>query len=156
MWAAYRTATTRTSGLSLALSAALWIAAPSAAGIFARDPELARLTVLGLRLHLLTLCPVRPTVMAVATLQGMAMGAQATLVTLTRAVIFVVPGLLLWAHFGVAGAFAPRPVAEMLALAVTAFYMSPAHARYYRRARDPAPAQPCKAPVPGAECGGGE
>jgi len=157
LWGAFRTATAWTSGLALALSAALWIGSPAAVGLFARDPELSRLTVLSLRIHLLTLCLVQPTVMAVATLQGMGMGPQAMLLTLTRDVIFVVPGLLLLsAQFGIAGAFAARPVADVLALAVTAFYLSSVYARYHGRAEEPALAQPCEATVPDVEAGGGD
>ncbi|KPJ64395.1 hypothetical protein AMK68_01700, partial [candidate division KD3-62 bacterium DG_56] len=108
----------------------VWTIAPQIVGLFARDPELARLAVLALRIQVVTLFLVEPQMMSVATLQGMGMGAQAMMLILTRELVLVIPFLLFAARFGVVGAFAARPAADVVAFFVTVAYLSKVHARY--------------------------
>jgi len=124
MWRAVRIAATWTGALGFLLSAAMWIAAPRVVNAFTNDAELLEVTPAALRLILLTLGFVAPQIMAVTALQGMGFGAQAMVLSLTRQLLFLVPGLLVLSHlFGVMGAFAAHPVADALSFAVTGLYV---------------------------------
>jgi len=124
MWGALRLAATSTGAVGLVLSACLWVAAPQVVGAFTHDAELLRVTPMALRLVLLTLGIVAPQFMAISTLQGMGFGAQAMVLSLTRQLVFLIPGLLVLSHYyGVLGAFAAHPVSDVLSTAVTAVWL---------------------------------
>jgi putative MATE family efflux protein len=119
MWSAYRIAALWTSGGGLVLGGLVCLFAKQILAPVARDPELLRLGVLSLRLKMCTFFLVEPQMMAVFSLQGMGMGGRAMLLTMSRNIIFVLPGLfLLSSYFGVTGAFAAQPVADVLGLFV--------------------------------------
>ncbi len=119
MWRAYRIAAIWTSGGGLVLGGLVCLFARQILAPFAKDPELLRLGALSLRLKMCTFFLVEPQMMAVFSLQGMGMGGRAMLLTLSRNAVFVVPGLfVLSSYFGVTGAFAAQPVADILALFV--------------------------------------
>ncbi|HEY3397518.1 MAG TPA: MATE family efflux transporter [Armatimonadota bacterium] len=124
MWQAVKIAALGTAALGLVLEAALWLGARAMTHIFTRDPELERLTVLALRLTVLTLFLLGPQAMFISALQGMGHGPSALLLSLTRQLIFLLPGIyLLSARYGVGGAFAAGPVADALAFVVSAGFL---------------------------------
>jgi putative MATE family efflux protein len=130
MWRAYRIAAVWTGAGGLVLGAVLIWFAPQILAPFAREPELARLAPLALRLRVSTFFLVEPQMMAVFLFQGMGLGGRAMLLTMSRTAILVVPAiLLLSSRFGVAGAFAAQPVADVLSLAIAAAVL----ARVYRQ-----------------------
>jgi MATE family, multidrug efflux pump len=139
MWRAFRIAAVWTSvgGLLLGGAVCFW-AAPILAP-FAREAELLRLGVLSLRLKMCTFFLIEPQMMAVFTLQGMGMGGRAMALTLSRTAIFVLPGLfLLSSYFGVTGAFAAQPVADVAALFLSAGVLWSVY-RLYRPSEAAAP-----------------
>jgi Na+-driven multidrug efflux pump len=74
---------------------------------------------------------VEPQMMAMFALQGMGFGGRAVLITLSRNVLLVVPGLvLLPLFFGATGAFAAQPAADVLSLFITAALMVPVYRKY--------------------------
>ena len=147
MWRAYRVAAVWTSGGALLIGALVFVTAPQIMSPFTKDPGLARLAVLALRIKIATFFLVEPQMMAVFSLQGMGMGTRAMLLTLTRQVIFVLPGLLLLpARFGVIGAFAAQPAADVLALFITAVCLWRVYRRY-------PPAESTPAVVAGTQAG---
>ena len=69
--------------------------------------------------------------MGVFTFQGMGMGFRALALTMTRGVVFVVPALIVLVHiFGVHGAFAAQPVADVLGLFVAGAMLYRAYRQY--------------------------
>lgn len=131
LWQAYTIAAVWTSVGGLLLGALIIVFAPAIVGPMAHEPELLRLGVIALRLQLCTFFLVEPQMMAVFTLQGMGMGTWAMWLTLLRSAILVLPLLfLLTARFGVVGAFATQPTADVLALVVTVVAMRQVYRRY--------------------------
>lgn len=119
LWSAYRIAALWTGIGGFILGGAACVFAPQILAPFAKDPELLELGSLSLRLKMCTFFLVEPQMMAVFTLQGMGMGGRAMLLTMSRNVVFVLPGLLvLPSLFGVTGAFAAQPVSDVLSLLV--------------------------------------
>jgi putative MATE family efflux protein len=131
MWRAYRIAAVWTASGGLVLSGLVCLYAERILGPFAKDPELLRLGVLSLRLKMCTFFLIEPQMMAVFTLEGMGMGGRAMLLILSRTALFVIPGLfLLSSIFGVTGAFAAQPVADVLALSVAGVTMWKVYKQY--------------------------
>ena len=103
---------------------------------FSRDPELVELTVLALRLVLLTLWIAAPQIMAVSTLQGMGLGWRSMVLALTRQILSLMPALLLLTSlYAVAGAFAAQPVSDVFSLVVTGAYVLHVRSRYCEEPR---------------------
>lgn len=120
LWRAYGIAAVWTSGGAFLLTALVWVFSRQILAPFAREAGLLSLAMLSLRIRSSALFLVEPQMMAVFTLQGMGMGTRALVLTLSRDLVFVLPGLLLLPrYFGVAGAFAAQPVAEALTLLVS-------------------------------------
>ena len=131
MWRAYGIAAVWTSGGALLLTTIIWIFSRQILGPFAREAELLSLAVLSLRIRSSTMFLVEPQMMAVFTLQGMGMGTRALVLSLSRDLIFVLPGLLLLPrHFGAPGAFAAQPLAEALALFIAAALLWKTYRQY--------------------------
>jgi putative MATE family efflux protein len=146
MWRAYRIAAVWTSGGGLVLSALVCIFAGRILGPFARDPELLRLGVLSLRLKMCTFFLVEPQMMAVFSLEGMGMGGRAMLLIMSRTALFVIPGLfVLSSLFGVTGAFAAQPVADVLALTVAGATLWRVYRQYPPSATNVTPTQELEA-----------
>jgi len=138
MWRAIRTAALWSVSMSLGLGIVLWAFTPQVVAVFARTVELQDLTVLSLRLVLLGLWLAAPQMIAVTALQGMGFGHQAMALALTRQLFFLIPGLLILSSlFGVAGAFASQPVADVLSLLVTGAYFRTVYRRYRASLADP-------------------
>ncbi len=151
MWRAYGIAAVWTGAGGLLLGGAVCLFADRILGPFARDPELLRLGTLSLRLKMCTFFLIEPQMMAVFSLQGMGMGGRAMLLTTSRNALFVVPGMLLLSSwFGVIGAFAAQPVADVLALFVAAAVLWGVYRRYPPSATDAAHAPESKADAAGA------
>ncbi len=131
MWHALKLAAAATSLIGLGIGVLIWIAATPIVQVFTREPELVELTVIAVRLVVLALWLVGPQIMAVSTLQGMGRGTEAMLLNFARQIIFVIPGLLILSHtFGVVGAFAARPVADLLGFLATAIYIRMVYCRH--------------------------
>jgi Na+-driven multidrug efflux pump len=74
---------------------------------------------------------VEPQMMGVFTFQGMGMGFRALALTMSRGVIFVIPGLILLSDiFGVYGAFAAQPVSDVLGLLTASTMLLRAYRQY--------------------------
>jgi len=131
MWRAWLTASGWLSGIGIVLSSCIIIFASNIMAPLAREPELLRLAVWAVRLKVCTIFLVEPQMMGVFTFQGMGMGFHALALTMTRSVVFVVPILLVLAHaFGVHGAFAAQPVADVLGLLVAGAMLWRAYRQY--------------------------
>lgn len=131
MWQAFVLAATRVGALALALAALMWISAPQIVRIFTQEAELVGLAQMGLRTILTLMCLGAVQMLAVATLQGMGMGPQAMVLTLVRQPFTVVPaGILLSSWYGLQGAFAAYPLADLLSVSVTLTYLWVVHKRY--------------------------
>ncbi len=132
LWRAFRIAAVWTGAGGLLLGGAACVYAKQILLPFARDPELLRLGALSLQLKMCTFFLVEPQMMAVFTLQGMGMGGRAMILTFTRTAVFVLPALyLLSARFGVVGAYAAQPVADILGLFVAAFVLGKVYRQYH-------------------------
>jgi len=131
MWRAYRAAAVGTSAIAVGLAVLTISLTPQIVGLFTRDPELLKLGVLAFRLRIMTLFIVEPQMMGVASLQGMGRGLQAMMVTMVQQALLVVPALLLLAHFGgVLWAYGAQPIADVLAVFVTATILVSAYRKY--------------------------
>ena len=124
MWRGVSIAAVGTGLAGLFLGAALWLGAPALTRLFTSEPELERLTVLALRLTVVTLWLAGPQIMFVSAMQGMGHGTHALILALTRQLIFLTPGLYLLSHrFGITGAYAAQPVADVFSFVVTAGFL---------------------------------
>lgn len=131
LWRAYRIAALWTGIGGLLISTLLCVFAVPILSPFTKDPELARLGPLALRLRVCTFFLVEPQMMAVFMFQGMGMGGRAMWLTLSRNVLLVVPLLfpLAWL-FGAAGVFAAQGVADVLCLFLAVVLVVQVYRRY--------------------------
>ena len=139
MWRAYRIAALWTGIGGLLLSSLLCFFAPQILAPFARAGELTQLGPLALRLRVSTFFLVEPQMMAVFMLQGMGFGGQAMLLTFSRNVLLVVPGVLLLARFGAVGVFSAQPLADILCLLLAVVVLIRIYRRYPPSASAPHP-----------------
>lgn len=138
MWRAYRGAAVGTSVIAVFLALITISLTPQIVGLFTKDPELLKLGVLAFRLRVMTLFLVEPQMMGVASLQGMGKGVHAMLVTMSQQALFVIPALLLLAHFGgVTWAYGAQPTADILGVAITAPLLFSVYKRYPPSASQP-------------------
>lgn len=129
MWRAWLTASLSLSAIGIVLSSVIILFAPSILAPLAREPELLRLSVWAARMKVCTIFLVEPQMMGVFTFQGM--GVRALVLTTTRGVVFVVPALIILAHFfGVHGAFAAQPAADLFGLLVAGSMLWRAYRQY--------------------------
>jgi putative MATE family efflux protein len=127
MWRGVTLASVGTAGTGLVLGAAFWLGAPAVTGIFTRYTpglELERLTILAVRITLVTMWLVGPQIMFISAMQGMGHGTHALVLALTRQLIFLTPGIYVLSRaYGVTGAYAAQPVADALSFAVSAGFL---------------------------------
>lgn len=120
MWGAIRFASAVTGGVGFLLGALLWVFAPGAVHVFTREPQWVPLTVMAIRFTVVTMWLVGPQVMFISAVQGMGHGTHALLLSLTRQLVFLVPGLYVLSHyFGIEGAFASQPLADFFSFLAT-------------------------------------
>jgi putative MATE family efflux protein len=131
LWRAYRIAALWTGIGGFLIGGLLFVFAVPVLAPFTREPELARLGPLALRLRVCTFFLVEPQMMAVFMFQGMGMGGRAMALTMSRNVLLVLPLLfpLAWL-FGAPGAFAAQSVADVLCLFLTAALVVQTYRRY--------------------------
>lgn len=131
MWQALKLAAGLSTLMGAVLGVLIGVFAPILVRAFTVEPDLAALTVLAIRVLVLTMWLMAPQVMCVSALQGIGYGGTALLLSLARQLVFLVPGLLLLsAYYGVAGAFAAGPVADVCGFLVTAACMWYLYSRY--------------------------
>lgn len=131
MWRAYRAAAVGTSTIAIFLAILTISLTPQIVGLFTKDPELIKLSMLAFRLRVITLFLVEPQMMGVASLQGMGRGLQAMMVTMVQQALLVIPALFLLAHYGgVMWAFGAQPISDVLALIVTATILVSVYRQY--------------------------
>ena len=131
MWKTWLTASLSLSGIGVVLSSTIIFFAPIILAPMARDPELLELAVWALRLKVCTIVLVEPQMMGIFTFQGMGMGMRALLLTTARNVVFVVPALLILAHFfGARGAFAAQPASDLLGVLIAGGMLWQVYRRY--------------------------
>lgn len=140
MWRTWATSSLWLSTVSIVLGSLVIGFAHQILAPFARQPELLQLSIWALRLRVATIFLVEPQMMAVFTFQGMGMGLRALILTMSRDVFFVIPLVIVLARFfGVHGAFAAQPVADVLGLFVTAVMLRRAYQQYPSKASAPQP-----------------
>jgi len=131
MWRTWLSASVVLAGIGIVLSSIIIVFAPTIMAPFARDPELLCLSVWAVRARVCTIFLVEPQMMGVFTFQGMGMGFRALVLTMSRDVIFVIPALILLTDiFGVYGAFAAQPVANVLGLIIAGTMLLRVYRRY--------------------------
>ncbi|MEN6404187.1 MAG: MATE family efflux transporter, partial [Armatimonadia bacterium] len=131
MWRAYRAAAVGTSTIAIFLAILTISLTPQIVGLFTKDPELIKLSMLAFRLRVITLFLVEPQMMGVASLQGMGRGLQAMMVTMVQQALLVIPALFLLAHYGgVMWAYGAQPISDVLALIVTATILVSVYRQY--------------------------
>lgn len=131
MWQALKLAVGLSSLVGGVVGALIWVFAPTVVRAFTAEADLAALTVLAIRVLVLTMWLMAPQVMCISGLQGMGYGGTALLLSLARQLVFLVPGLfLLSAYYGVAGAFVAGPVADVCGFLVTVACMWYLYSRY--------------------------
>ncbi len=140
MWRTWLTSSAGLSAIGVVLASVIIIFAESILSPFTKDPEFLALAVWALRLKVATIFLVEPQMMGVFTFQGMGMGFRAMVLSLARNVIFVIP-LVIWLAntFGVKGAFAAQPVADVLGLLIAGPMLWKAYRQYPPSASDPQP-----------------
>ena len=131
MWRAWLTSSAWLSGIGIVLASVIILFTPTILAPLARDADMLRLAVWAARMKVCTIFLVEPQMMGVFTFQGMGMGFRALMLTMTRGVVFVIPGVIILARvFGVHGVFVAQPVADVLALLVAGTMLWRTYRRY--------------------------
>ncbi len=92
-------------------------------GFFSQDDALSRIAVASLRLGTVLLPLVGPIIILSTVLQAIGQGMAAMWLSLTRQVLFFLPGLILLPHYlGLNGVWLAFPVSELLSVGIFAFF----------------------------------
>ena len=135
LWSAVRLSCFGIAALLLLLTVIYEVFAPQIIGIFVDDPKCINTAVPAMRIGIMTISLIGPTVMFVTTFQGLSRGTTALLLSLTRQFLIFVPLLFLFNHlWELMGLWIAMPVADAAGFAVCLFFVL----REYRRRAVPA------------------
>jgi len=114
LWTAVRQGALVVAGLLGAASVLLAVFTPQVIAIFNDTPELLAIAVPGMRIFVSALFLVGPAIMFIITFQGLSRGWTATLLSLTRQLVFLLPALLILPRFmGLTGAWLAIPLSDV-------------------------------------------
>jgi putative MATE family efflux protein len=119
MWGAIKRAAAGVFVFLLICTVFLEIFVPQIIQLFNSDPDLLAIAVPGLRIFCVSLALVGPTIVSITVFQGLSRGTTALLLSLSRQVVFFVPGLYILTYFfGLQGIWFTLPVSDTLGAAV--------------------------------------
>jgi len=120
LWRALKLAAAGIAGLLLLITAAIEIFTPQIAGIFAREPELLAKTVTALRISMISMPLIGPTVLITTTFQGLSRGATALVLSLIKQWVIFIPLLYLCRYlWDLTGVWISWPIADTLSMAAS-------------------------------------
>jgi putative MATE family efflux protein len=124
LWEAVKKASLWVCLILLGTTIILIIFTPQIIDLFSPDEELREVAIPGLRIFCSSLGLVGPTILFITTFQGLSKGKVAWLLSLVRQIIFLVPGIYLFAYFfGLTGVWFAMPVSDALAILVSGLWI---------------------------------
>jgi len=120
LWRALKLAAGGIAGLLLIITAGIEIFTPQIAGIFAKEPELLEKTVTALRISMISMPLIGPTILITTTFQGLSRGGTALVLSLIKQWVIFIPLLYLCRYlWGLTGVWISWPIADTLSMVVS-------------------------------------
>lgn len=124
LWAAVRLATLSLVVMLAVMTVILEVFAPQLISIFNDDPALLAIAVPGMRIFMVGLVLIGPTIVFITTFQGLSRGWTASLLSLGRQVVFFVPALfILPRFFDLNGVWWSMPLSDTLGTLLVAAWL---------------------------------
>ncbi len=97
---------------------------PQIVSVFNSNPELLAIAVPGMRIFCSTFIFIGPTIIFITTFQGLSKGKDAMMLSLTRQLVFFVPGLFLLSYYwGMTGIWVSMPVSDFLGFIIASLWL---------------------------------
>ncbi len=120
LWRALKLAAAGITGLLLLITVAIEIFTPQIAGIFAREPELLAKTVTALRISMISMPLIGPTILITTTFQGLSRGGTALVLSLIKQWVIFIPLLYLCRYlWELNGVWISWPIADTLSMVIS-------------------------------------
>jgi putative MATE family efflux protein len=133
LWRALKLSAAGIAGFLLLMTVVIEVFAPQIAGIFAREPELLEKTVIALRISMISMPLIGPTILITTTFQGLSRGGTALVLSLIKQWIIFIPLLYLCRSlWGLNGVWISWPVADTLSMVAAFVFIY----REYRQHRE--------------------
>jgi len=124
LWSAVKKATVALLVLLTVVTIGMEIWTPQIISIFTRDKELLDVAVPAMRIMLSTMVVIGPSMITITTLQGLAKGKTALVLSLLRQFIVFVPLLFLFrAIWGLNGVWACSPAADIIGVLISLWFL---------------------------------
>jgi putative MATE family efflux protein len=120
LWRALKLAAAGLASFLLLTTVAIEVFTPQIAGIFAKEPEMLAITVTALRISLVSIPLIGPTILITTTFQGLSRGTTALVLSLIKQWIIFIPLLYLCRSlWELNGVWISWPIADTLSMAVS-------------------------------------
>jgi len=120
LWRALKLAAGGIAGLLLLITAGIEIFTPQIASIFAREPELLEKTVIALRISMISMPLIGPTILITTTFQGLSRGGTALVLSLIKQWVIFIPLLYLCRYlWELNGVWISWPIADTLSMVIS-------------------------------------
>lgn len=124
LWSAVKKATLGIMGLLAVMTIVMEIWTPQLISIFTKDPELTAVAIPAMRIMLSTMIFIGPSIITIATFQGLSMGKTALVLSLVRQFIVFIPLLFIFrAVWGLTGIWACSPAADTLGVIISLAFL---------------------------------
>jgi Na+-driven multidrug efflux pump len=132
MWGSLRLAVTWLVALMGISTIVMEILAPQLVGIFSKEKEMLDMAVPAMRIVLIGMTLIGPTILFIVTFQGLGRGKAVLLLSLARQFLFFVPFLYVLSNLmGLTGVWVAMPISDVCGFLVTGSWLL----REYRRMR---------------------
>jgi putative MATE family efflux protein len=124
LWSAVKKAMLGIMALLAVMTIAFEIWTPQIISIFTKDPELVKVALPAMRIMLSTMIFIGPSIITIATFQGLGKGTKAMILSMLRQFIVFVPLLFLFrALWGMTGVWACSPAADTIGVTISLLFL---------------------------------
>jgi len=124
LWSAVKLASVSLAIVMAVITIGMEVFTPQIIRLFNQDPALLEIAVPGLRIFIVSMVLIGPTIMFITTFQGLSRGKDAMVLSLMRQFIFFVPALYILPRFmGLTGVWLSLPLSDILGFTISGSWL---------------------------------